>query len=187
MVGFKSQLSILLLTMLSPAALFNRCLAEDQPSKAMILSPGDTLTPIATLDIDGKIFESVRITSKGKFLLISFFTTYCKPCIAEFKDFRKLKSESEGKMEVLLVSVGPDSRDELINFRKEHEIGDFYIIRDRFGLIRSPFGVSDKVPVTFLINPSGLVCHAQLGAFPGGNAADILRPIITGGSVNAGP
>ncbi|MDP8240111.1 MAG: TlpA disulfide reductase family protein [Candidatus Hatepunaea meridiana] len=152
--------------------------ADKGETDEVVLKPGDPMPQITSFDVERVIFESKKIVAADKFLIVSFFTTYCEPCIAEFPEFKKMKTEMGDKLEVLLISVGQDSRDELKRFREQHNIPDFRIVRDKYSSVRKPFGVSDKVPVTFLFDPKGKVLYAQYGAFTDGKVYDVLMPLI---------
>jgi len=145
-----------------------------------ILKKGTQLPAIVCMSVDEKSFDSRTILAEGKYLIVTFFTTYCQPCIKEFPSFLKIKQEAGNNVEILLVSVGQDSRDDLKRFRLKHNIPGFEMVRDKYSTIRQPFGVTDKVPVTFMANPKGEVIFSQFGAFPNEDPYPLLKPLIKG-------
>ena len=152
----------------------------DPPDSTLIqLACGDSIGVIASLDIHGDVFSSRNIFGQEKFLLISFFTTYCQPCITEFAEFKQLIRQSNDSLVVLLVNTSQESRGSLVVFQEEHNIHEFVIIRDKFERIRQQFGVGDNVPITFLVDPTGHILYAQYGAFPEGRVNEILWQRMT--------
>ncbi len=148
----------------------------EQPNQ---LSVGDTLPKISTFDIFGNVFDSEEVQRQGRYLLVGFFTTYCKPCIDEFNDFKRLIAELNGHLEIVLVSVGQDDRNALKQFQGKHKLGEFSIIRDKFGIVQNLFDVESTVPVTILSNEEGVVVHTQYGAFTDGEAYDVLHKLMS--------
>lgn len=147
-----------------------------QDSEPVRLKPGDKAPKVVTCDIYGKIFNSEKFQGE-KMLLISFFGTYCKPCIAEFSELKQLYRQYRNKLVIVLVNEGMDSRQILKEFRMNHDIIDFIMLRDRFKHIAEPFGVN-SVPVTILVGLDGRVIHAHYGAFNECELYATLSPII---------
>ncbi len=142
------------------------------------LCVGDSLPHINMFDLYGNGFDSHKLLAQGKHIIVSFFTTYCKPCIDEFPDFKRIVKDSNGSVLVLMVNVGQDDRNQLKTFCRTHELINFTVIRDKYGYIRKPFGIDEKVPVTFLSDPNGIIIHAQYGSFPETNVWETLQPLI---------
>ena len=143
------------------------------------LSIGDQAPKLVSFDIFGATFNSNELLGE-KLLLISFFGTYCMPCIAEFPEMIKLHVEYKSHLIVVMVNKGQEGREELKRFQNEHSLNDFYIVRDRFNKIGDPYGVQ-AVPVTIIVGKNGEVLYSQYGAFEEGDLYQTLSPIILGG------
>jgi thiol-disulfide isomerase/thioredoxin len=50
-------------------------------------------------------FEQLTKPQNDKIYLINFWATYCKPCIVEMPHFQQVAAESDGKIEVIFVSL----------------------------------------------------------------------------------
>ena len=151
-------------------------IAFAQEDELAILRPGDLAPKIVSPDIFGKTFNSDDLKGE-KLLLISFFGTLCGPCIAEFPELKQLYAEYNGKLDVLMVNKGMEGREELKKFRKDHDILDFRMVRDRFDNIGEPYGV-DAVPVTILVGLDGKILCAHYKTFKEGKLVETLSPII---------
>ena len=137
---------------------------------------GDEAPKLVSFDIFGATFNSDELLGE-KLLLISFFGTYCKPCITEFPEIIKLHNEFKSSLTVVMVNKGQEGREELKRFQNEHSLNDFFIVRDRFNKIGDPYSVK-AVPVTILVGKNGKVLFAQYGAFEEGKLYKTLSPII---------
>ena len=153
---------------------FNPLFSQEQEPKR--LQPGNDAPKLVSFDVFGKIFNSRELLGK-KLLLIDFFGTYCRPCIAEFPEVRELYKKFADHLEVVMVNKGREDREELKQFRYEYKLMDFWMLRDCYGIIGNPYGV-DFVPVIILISKEGKVLYAQYGAFGEGKLLTTLMPII---------
>ena len=151
-------------------------LSTAQEKQLTRLKIGDSAPQLVSFDIFGATINSKEWAGQ-KLWLISFFGTYCKPCIAEFPDLNTLYGQFKDKMAVVMINKGKEDREELKKFRSQYNLMDFYMIRDRFGVIGDPFGV-DAVPVTILVGKNGKVLFAQYGAFEKDKLVSILAPLI---------
>lgn len=154
---------------------------ENQPAgrtgSTTLIEPGSAAPRIALFDIHGNRFDSAERLEE-RYLLYSFFATYCEPCIREFSGFKKLLDTHSQLLEVILIDVGQDSREELKKFQLTHHLDEMTLLRDRFSLMRKEFGVDNRVPVTFLVDPSGRIILIQKGTFPGEKPFDAINPLI---------
>ncbi|MDI6641029.1 MAG: TlpA disulfide reductase family protein [Elusimicrobiota bacterium] len=61
--------------------------------------------PFALYDLEDNLVKSSDFEVK-KVLILSFFATWCEPCLKEIKELEKLSSELDSaKIEILLVST----------------------------------------------------------------------------------
>lgn len=89
--------------------------AQDEDAAKKLL--GKSMPDVSVQDFDGK---SVKLAQfKGKPTIITFWATWCSPCIKEMPHFSKLVEEYQGKLQVLAVAVG-DTREDTLNFAKKN-------------------------------------------------------------------
>lgn len=80
--------------------------------------------------VDGDKIEALVKASSRPYVLVNFYSTYCKPCIKEIPDLIKLKNNPASEVEVHFISLDePDVRESMLagfltrhsmNFRSFH-------------------------------------------------------------------
>ncbi len=108
---------------------------------------------------DGK---TVRLEDyQGRFVLLNFWATWCLPCLKEMPEFEKAFQEmGEEKLVVLAVGMGEDTG-KISKFAKKYGF-TFPLLADPDMKITRLYGVKN-IPVTYLINPEGVILGRALG------------------------
>ena len=108
---------------------------------------------------DGK---TVRLEDyQGRFVLLNFWATWCLPCLKEMPEFEKAFQEmGEEKLVVLAVGMGEDTG-KISKFAKKYGF-TFPLLADPDMEITRLYGVKN-IPVTYLINPEGVILGRALG------------------------
>jgi peroxiredoxin len=86
------------------------------------LTTAEAGTNFTVRDINGRY---VRLSDfKGKLLFMTFFATWCKPCLQELKHLVKLRKKYKSKgFEVLAVSLdGPETRAKVKPLAKRYKL-----------------------------------------------------------------
>ena len=97
----------------------------------------------------------------GKFLLLNFWATWCSPCLREMPDLDEVyKVLGPDRLVVLAVSMGEGIK-RVQKFIKKRDYS-FPIIADPKMEITRLYGVQ-KIPITYLIDPSGVIIGRALG------------------------
>ena len=98
---------------------------------------------------------------RGKYLLINFWATWCVPCLKEMPDLEKAYQQmGSKKMIVLAVGMGED-KSSISKFAEKHGF-TFPMVADTKLEIARLYGVQN-IPVTYLINPEGVIIGRALG------------------------
>lgn len=91
----------------------------------------------------------------GKWLLIDFWGTWCRPCVAEVQDIQRLHNiferSSEGKAKLLSVACR-DKREAVVNFMKKEALTYSVVMADN--RIEAAFEIA-SYPTKVLIFPNG--------------------------------
>lgn len=121
---------------------------------------GKSLPTITIKTLDGKSFSTSQISNDGKPIILSFWASWCRPCIKELSAFADVYVDWQEETGVKLIAISVDdsrtvnSVRPLINARGwEYE---FYL--DTNGDLKRAMGVNN-VPHTFILNGKGEVVY----------------------------
>ncbi len=79
---------------------------------------GKSVPEVSLLDFENN--QSVPFSKfKGKITIITFWATWCGPCIKEMPAFSKLVEDYQGKLQVIAIATGDDRVDTLA-FKNKH-------------------------------------------------------------------
>ena len=96
-----------------------------------------------------------------RFVLLNFWATWCVPCLKEMPDLEKAYQKmGSKKLIVLAVGMGED-KSSIRKFAEKHGF-IFPMVADTTLEIARLYGV-EKIPVTYLINPEGVIIGRALG------------------------
>lgn len=124
----------------------------------------------------------VRLSSqRGKWVLISFWATWCGPCQQEAEILDKLARSYPQQLKVLALAVN-DSREKLNAFSAKFHPS--YTILDAGRITGQPaisYGIAFPtgpalIPVTVLVRPDGNVAYVQAGYY--GDRSNLERQVI---------
>jgi len=133
-------------------------------SKDKVVQEGRVVPDFSLKDTKG---TTIRLSElKGKVVLIEFWATWCEACREAIPDLIDIyKNNRERDFEFLAVSIdeGPDARERVIQFIKEHGIP--YKVAISGISLSERFGVY-TIPSIFLINKEGILVKKYPGYFP---------------------
>jgi peroxiredoxin len=113
--------------------------------------------------VDGKEVDSQSFT--GKVLLVSFFATWCPPCVEEIPTFNDLQnSYSEKGFSIVALSVDQGGPAAVAKMVKKKNINYPVLMADNETM--QNFGGVYGVPVSFLVNKDGNVVKKYPGYVP---------------------
>ena len=115
-------------------------------------------------DFSGELYDGSIINLKDyhhRFVLLNFWATWCVPCLKEMPDLEKAYQQmGSKKLIVLAVGMGED-KSSISRFAEKHEF-TFPMIADSTLEIARLYGV-ENIPITYLINPEGIIIGRALG------------------------
>lgn len=111
------------------------------------------------VDMEGNVVRADAF--KGKHVFISFWATWCPPCIAEMPSIQALYNDMKDREDVAFLLVSHESKEAILKFTTK-ESYSFPI----YGSINNPPELlqSNSLPTTFLINKKGQVVIHKTGA-----------------------
>ncbi|MBN1385301.1 MAG: redoxin domain-containing protein [Elusimicrobia bacterium] len=134
------------------------------PSFAKIHS-GSKAPGFILADINGKKVSLTGILADNKPVIISFFATWCKPCLKEIPHLEKLQNESD--VRVYLINIDNISTEKVSGFLKEKNIKlrvlldpEARITGDAYEVLK---GGLASIPKLFLFSPTGIIKFVSEG------------------------
>lgn len=145
-------------TMASLAEVDKQVVADTPPGLKRITL--DTTPPLALVDLSGKMrrLEDYR----GQVVLVSFWASWCPPCIKEMPSMNRLKRILKGKpFTILGVNVG-EEKAVIQDFLKKTKV-DFTLLLDRQRSAYDDWNIY-VVPSNFIVDPEGVIRFGSVGA-----------------------
>jgi peroxiredoxin len=138
---------------------------------------GRTAPDFALTDINGK--EHKLSDYRGKNVMLTFWATWCGPCIMELPHLKALR-DTTGRDELAMLAISyistmPPNTEEMIkDFAKKNRINYTVLLADMRDM-PAPFDSINAIPSSFFINPDGTIKLATAGAISIGEIKAILQ------------
>lgn len=118
-------------------------------------------------DIDGKNFTLSKNFGQGP-IYISFWATWCKPCVEELKIIEKLyeKHKDKGFRVYAINTEGPRASAKIKSFVKSSGI-TFKVLLDNDGEIFRRVFKGSNMPFTIMTDADGKIIFSAVGFKPG--------------------
>jgi len=143
-------------------SLFSLCLGMTFSSLAVTTADASTKMPEFALKNvrDGSVVKSSSFT--GKVLYITFFATWCPPCVQEVPVLVELQNELSGSgFSVVGLSVDQEGSAVVAGFAEKNAI-NYPVLMTEYKTT-TDFGGVYGIPVAFLINKAGNVVKRYTG------------------------
>jgi len=128
------------------------------------------LAPEFTLiDITGK--EHKLSNYRGKYVVITFWATYCGACRLEIPHLMELRN-TVGEDSLAILAVSKETPDLVKKFAAQQKIN--YTVIAQPGLMPSPFDSVEYTPTNFLIDSQGRIKLASIGLM----SADEIKAVL---------
>lgn len=117
----------------------------------------------ALTGLDGR---RVRLTDlQGRWIFLNFWATWCKPCVVEMPELQKLSDGKYGTSpdDVMVLAVNKGEKpDEVRAFLDKYQL-TLPVVLDTDSIVSGQY-VIISLPVTFIIDPRGIVRQQHIGA-----------------------
>lgn len=161
----KSSLIVLVLV----ALCFVNGFSQDTKSKKI---------PTVTIKtLDGKNFSTSQFSNNGKPIIISFWASWCRPCIKELTAIADIYPDWQEETGVKLIAISVDDSRTVNNVRPMVNARgwDYEFYLDTNGDLKRAMGVND-VPHTFILNGNGEVVY-QHTSYSEGSEHELFEKI----------
>ena len=142
-----------------------------------------TLPSVNIKTLNGKVFNTKNITNDTNAIIISFWATWCKPCVQELNSISEVYEEWQEETGVKLVAISIDNSRTSIKVKPlvNGQEWDYEVYLDENGDFKRAMGVN-MVPHTFILNGKGEIVWQHTTFSEGGELEmiDIIRKIKNG-------
>jgi thiol-disulfide isomerase/thioredoxin len=121
--------------------------------------------------------DSIDISDfEGKVVMIDFWETWCKPCLASFSGIDSLKSKYPDDFEVLAVTPGfTDNKNDAKTFAENHNYNFTYAMDSNN--LHQKLGVQG-IPFKVFVDANGMYISSSLGSLGPDGDYDKIKNII---------
>lgn len=118
------------------------------------------------LDLDGKYMELKGITGEGP-VLISFWATWCKPCMEELAEFNKIYNDFKDKG-FKLIAISTDNEKTVAKVKPyiKSKGFNFSVLLDTNSEVARKY-YAQQMPYSVMLNKDGNIIYSHLGYMKG--------------------
>ena len=141
------------------------------------LSASAQFPSVTLTDIDGNTVNTATLSNDGKPFVISFFATWCKPCLRELKAISELYPDwqDETGMKLIAVSIDESQNADKVKPLVAAEGWEYEVLLDPNSEFMRGMG-AQMVPHLFIIDGDGNVAESHSG-YTDGSEAGIIEKI----------
>ena len=127
----------------------------------------DKLPNVEIKTINGKTISSTSLVESGKVTIISFWATWCKPCLEEMVEYNKIYEQFRDKG-FLLLAVSTDTEKSVAKVKPYIKSKDykFPVVLDTNSEVARKY-YAQQMPYTILIDKNGNIVYSHLGYMKG--------------------
>ena len=153
--------TLALLGFLAAASLPNSQVAPQLNPASELAQKRGVITDFTLTNVKGK---KVKLSDyKGKVVVISFWATWCKPCLKELKFFQKLQKKKKNAFEIFAISTdAPDTYGRVRAMVKKKK-WPFVVLTDQDGQVTKTLNPRIANPYTILVDKKGKSAYEHEG------------------------
>ncbi len=136
------------------------------------------LPSVNIMTLDGKSVNTSEIKTNGKLIVLSFWATWCKPCVRELSNISELYSDwvEQTGVQFIAISIDDTRSASRIAPMVNAKGWEFDVYNDSNGDFKRAMNVIN-VPHTFLLNANGDILY-QHTSYNEGDEDQLYKKII---------
>jgi peroxiredoxin len=137
------------------------------PRGAAVSTTGVSASDFSARDIEGKTFRLSNYLGKQA-ILLSFWQTWCEPCVAELPHLKRMYEENKEKGFVIFCVAmdGPETIANVQAFVKRNQLA-FPVLLDEDSHVAALYNPKKSAPLAILIDKQGRIASIREGYNPG--------------------
>lgn len=143
---------------------FNNALGSDEDS----VKKSNSLPAISVKDLNGQPVNFAEFAANGQITIVSFWATWCKPCLQELNNIDNVYEEWQKKYNLRLIAVSVDDSRTAPKVKPlvTAKNWTYDVLIDLNGDLRRALNVTNP-PTTFLIDKEGNIVYTHTGYLDG--------------------
>lgn len=140
-------------------------------------SQNRTLPKVDLKTLDNNTFNTSQIDNDGKPIVISFWATWCKPCVKELSTIAEIYEDWQDETGVKIIAISIDDARNMSKVKPKvnAEMWEYEVYCDPNGDLKRAMGVG-SVPHTFLLNDKKEIVWQHTG-YKDGDEYDLYEEI----------
>jgi cytochrome c biogenesis protein CcmG/thiol:disulfide interchange protein DsbE len=152
-------------------------------SQEKAATSGKPLPKVDIKDIEGNPFNTANIKNDGKPIILSFWATWCKPCIKELTTIADVYDDwvTETGVKIYAVSIDDSRSTNQVRPLVNGKSWEYVVLLDPNGAFKRAMNVG-PIPHTFLLNGNGEIVWQHTSFSEGAELEliDLVRKLNNG-------
>lgn len=131
---------------------------------SLSLSASAQFPSVQLKDLEGKPVDAATLSNDGKPFVVSFFATWCKPCLRELKAIAEVYPDWQEETGMKLIAISVDEAQNAGKVRPlvDAKGWDYEVLLDTNGELKAALGIQ-SIPHLFIIDGNGKIVETKSG------------------------